>query len=98
MRVGSEGVESHHDRVAVRGRFRELRGAHDSARGDAVLDDERLPERLCELGRDQPRGDVGRAPRAGRNEHAHRLRRIVLRRALEREQGGEQGERDSWHS
>src|SRR5207249_9315089 len=35
VRVGSEGVESHHARVAVRGRFRELRGAHDASRGDA---------------------------------------------------------------
>src|SRR5262249_6744860 len=46
VRVGSEGVERHHDRVAVGGRLGELSGADDAAGGDAGLDEQGLAQRL----------------------------------------------------
>ena len=71
---GAVGEER--QRIAI-GRARD----HGARRGDAagarhVLDDEILAELLAELFGDQPRGDIGDAAGAERNDDAHRMVRI----------------------
>jgi hypothetical protein len=53
----------HQQRVAVGCRLRHRVGADDRAAAGTVLDDERLAERVRELGSDESRVDVGRAAR-----------------------------------
>ena len=80
MRIdGDQAVGGHDQRVAVGlgvgGHF-----SGDIAVGaGAVLDEERLPHRLGQALRQEPRGDVGRPARRDRHQHLDRPRRILLR-------------------
>ena len=67
--------------MAVGRRVRDLLGADDASRGDAVLDDERLAERFRELRRDQARYQVAGATGTRGDHDTHRLRGIGLRGA-----------------
>ena len=48
----------------------------ESAGAGLVLDDDRRPQRLGEVGRDQPREDVVAAARARTHDHPHGLARV----------------------
>jgi hypothetical protein len=58
-------IEHEQERVAVRGRLGDLRGADRARRAGLVLDDELLLERLGELRADEPRQRVDRIRPAG---------------------------------
>ena len=77
--VDRVGVRHHQQRVAVRRRFRHEVGADDRAGAGAVLDDERLSQRLLQLLAEIARVDVGRAAGAERHDDAYRFRGISLR-------------------
>jgi hypothetical protein len=78
-------------RMAVRLRARDLRGAEAATAADAVLDHELLAQALAELLRDQARHGVGAAPGRERHDEADRPFRpahvggLRLRRACRNE-------------
>jgi hypothetical protein len=65
--------------VAVGLRTGDCLGRDVAAGAAAVLDDKALFETLLELGRDQPRNDVGEAASRECDQHGDILRRIGLR-------------------
>ena len=68
--VGGDRVQQ--QRVAVRFRLGDA-GGRDGASGTAaIVDDDRLPERLGELGPDDPRDEVGGAARRDRDDELNR--------------------------
>ena len=72
-------------RVAVGIRARHRLEPDVAVAAGAVLDDERLPERLGEAGAEEARRDVGDAARGDVDDHPHRLRRPLLCRCRARE-------------
>ena len=66
--------------VAIGRRFGDKALADHAAGARPVLDDELLPEELAHLGRHLPRHEVVAASRSDRDDDAHRLRRIALRK------------------
>ena len=85
------GADEH--RVAVGRRLRRRFRADDAARARAVVDHQRLSERLAHFRRDEPRQYVGCRARRLRQDDADRLRRIVLRqRSTCREDNAQHGQ------
>src|SRR6267154_5807220 len=84
-RVGRRGDE---ERVAVGRALRDEIGADVAARSGAVLDDDRLPERFAQTGRERPRGEIGDPARRKSDDEPDRLRGVL------RERGERKKERD----
>ena len=73
------GLRSQQQRVAVGRRLGDELAADRRSRAGLVLDEDRLPETLGQLLRDQAHRAVDRASRRKRHDDAHRPRRVVLR-------------------
>ena len=69
----------HQERMAVGRRLGGRVGADDAARGRPVVDDHRLPERLLEIGRDEPRHHVIQSAGRERDDQLDRMAGVGLR-------------------
>ena len=72
--VGRDGVEQ--QRVAVRVGLGDARGRDGAAGAGAIVDDDRLAERVGELRADDPRDEVGRPAGRHRDHELHGAARI----------------------
>src|SRR5262245_3527706 len=85
-------VDRGQERIAVGWRFRDQLGGEVAARAGPVFDHERLLELGCDFLEDDAREGIER-PRDRADDHADRLRRILLRRGWQPgNSGGKNGE------
>ena len=89
-RDGQRRIGAEQDRVAVRRALRDRAGADRAAGAAAVVDHDRLLERVAQLVGDGAGDDAGAAARRERNDQRDRLCRIILRAARFRERRGRQ--------
>src|SRR6266496_3815535 len=87
-RVGRRRDE---ERVAVGRRLGDEIGADVAARAGAVLDDDRLAERLAQSRRERPRGEIGDSTRRKSDDKPDRLARVLAERRRRKEQRGDRG-------
>jgi len=86
---------AHHQEIAVRRRVLDRDRGDIAGRTGAILDDDRLLERLGRLAGDQPHHDVGAAAWRERDQDRDRTRRIVVgARGRSERQTRHRGDRD----
>jgi len=86
-RFECERNAAHQNGVAIRRGVDGQCGSHRAARAGAVVDHHRLTPRFVELLSDDPRHEIGAAPRRERHDETDGLDRIRLRRSDAREPG-----------
>jgi hypothetical protein len=79
VEVDGDGADAHQQRVAVGGRLGDELVADRGIAAGAVLDDDLLAEHLGELGRDEPRGDIGAAAGGRGHDQPDRPGGVALR-------------------